>query len=128
MQLYAFDIESKLISAKNALRQIDYFCPECKGYLRLRGGLHRQDHFYHSDFTPTCRQSVKSAEHLHTQLYILSQLPEKKCFMERRFPEINRIADICWESKKIIFEIQCSPISVEEIQERNRDYQSAGFE
>ncbi|MBA3603786.1 MAG: hypothetical protein H0W50_09145 [Parachlamydiaceae bacterium] len=128
MQLYAFDIDGALVFAKEALRQVDYFCPECKGLLHLRGGLHRQNHFFHLEITPACRQSGKSAEHLHTQLYMLNLLPENECFLERRFPEINRIADVAWESRKIIFEIQCSPISVDEIQQRNQDYFSVGFE
>ncbi len=128
MQLYAFDTDGSLVFAKQALRQVNYFCPECKGLLHLRGGFHRQNHFYHLETTPACRQSGKSAEHLHTQLYLLNQLPENECILERRFPEINRIADVAWEPKRIIFEIQCSPISVEEILQRNRDYQSVGFE
>ncbi len=48
--------------------------------------------------------------------------------MERPFPAIGRIADLCWEPKQIVFEIQCSPISQEEAEHRNRDYRSQGYE
>jgi competence protein CoiA len=128
MQHYAFDSLGKLIFAKSAERQKDYFCPECQGVVRLRGGLHRQDHFYHLELTPGCRQNGKSAEHLNIQLYFLNVLPEGECFLEYRFPTIRRIADVVWLPNKLIFEIQCSPISAEEILERNRDYLGVGFQ
>jgi hypothetical protein len=47
--------------------------------------------------------------------------------IEYRFPSIRRIADVVFFPKKIIFEVQCSPISIENIQKRNRDYSSLGF-
>lgn len=128
MQLYAFDQKRQVIFARDASRQMDYFCPECSGVLRLRGGVHRQNHFYHLETTRNCRQSGKSIEHLNVQLYFLSALPIGECILEMRFPEISRIADIYWADKKIVFEVQCSPISRQEVQERSKDYQSLGFE
>ena len=47
--------------------------------------------------------------------------------MEQRFPSINRIADVVWFSQKIVFEIQCSPISALEVIQRNQDYQKEGW-
>ena len=47
--------------------------------------------------------------------------------IEYPFPSIRRIADVVFFPKKIIFEVQCSPISVEAVQKRNRDYSSLGF-
>ncbi len=128
MQLYAFDADGKLVFVMQALRQQDYFCPECKGTVHLRGGFHRQNHFYHLETTSACRQNGKSAEHLHTQLYFLNQLPKNECFLEWRFPNINRIADVVWTPKQIVFEIQCSSISAEEVLQRNQDYLGVGFE
>lgn len=46
---------------------------------------------------------------------------------EYRFPSIRRVADVALLSKKIIFEVQCSPISLKDVQNRNRDYASIGF-
>lgn len=128
MQLYAFNKERQFIFVKQAHRHTDYFCPECHGKVHLRGGFHRQYHFYHLEITPSCRQSGKSAEHLHAQLYISNQLPDNEALLERKFPTINRIADVAWEAEKLIFEIQCSPISADEILARNKDYQSIGYE
>jgi len=47
--------------------------------------------------------------------------------IEYRFPSIRRIADIVFFPKKIIFEVQCSPISIEDVRKRNQDYASLGF-
>lgn len=127
MQLYALDSSGKLIFARHAFKQLDYFCPECHRAVRLRGGLHRQDHFYHAETGHGCRQNGKSLEHLHVQLYFLRTLPAGECALERRFESLKRIADVVWESQKIIFEVQCSPITLTEVQARNCDYQSLGY-
>lgn len=128
MQLFALDHEGKIIFAKNAQKQQSYFCPECKGFVRVRGGIHRQIHFYHLEVSRDCRQSGKSLEHLNVQMYFLKYLPKNECFLEKRFPEINRIADVVWDPQQLIFEVQCSPISHEEVLGRNKDYQKLGYE
>ena len=48
--------------------------------------------------------------------------------MEQRFLSINRIADLCWEKEKIVFEIQCSFLSLQEAENRIQDYGSLGYE
>lgn len=126
MQLYALDSNNALISASHAQRRTDYQCPECRGVIRLREGEMRQAHFYHLNPPSTCRQSGKSLTHLNIQHQIAAQLPEGECVLEFRFPEINRIADLFWEKERVVFEIQCSPMSKEEMLERTRNYRSIG--
>lgn len=128
MQLYAFDGNDRLISAKDALKQIDYFCPECRGLVHLRGGFHRQNHFYHLEAVHACRQSGKSLEHINVQLFFLKVLPQGDCVLEQHFTGINRIADVVWTSRQLVFEIQCSSISHSEVLARNRDYERLGYE
>lgn len=127
MQLYALDGINQVIFASEALKGKSYSCPECKKAVYRRGGLHRQDHFYHLEVSPYCRQSGKSQEHLNVQAYFLSTLPKGDCQLEYRFPEIDRIADVFWVEKKIVFEVQCSSIDLQEVIERNRDYTSLGI-
>lgn len=127
MQLYAFDLEGQLISARQAFKQTDYQCLECQQIVHLRGGPQRQRHFYHLEPTPFCRQHQKGAIHLQLQSYFLQQLPFGDCQLECSFPSIRRIADVVWLSEKIIFEIQCSPITPHEVLARNRDYQQLGW-
>ena len=100
---------------------------ECGGPLRVRGGERRQRHYYHLQSSRPCRQEGKSLEHLQVQYALLDSIGQKNCFLERRFPEIRRIADVCCEKSKLIIEVQCSPISIEEVKERNRDYESIGY-
>lgn len=126
MQFYALD-GNEFIVASSAKRHKDYHCPECNSILRLRGGPHRQNHFYHPFAPPSCRQHQKSLTHLQVQWVIKNLLPAGESALERPFPSINRIADVAWETQKIIFEVQCSPISILEAAQRTHDYNSLGW-
>lgn len=125
MQIFAFDKKEFLISALRAERKKDYICPECKGVVRARGGHFKRAHFYHIQSSISCRLGKKTLQHLTIQLYFEKILPT--CALEVPFPSIKRIADCVWEPKKIIFEIQCSHISSEEIKKRIFDYSSLGY-
>lgn len=127
MQLHAFDSNGCLVSSNQALRHTDYYCFECQQIVRMRGGPQRRCHFYHLEPTIFCRQHQKGQIHLHLQSYFLRQLPPGDCQLELPFPSIRRIADVAWLSQKMIFEIQCSPITAQEILARNRDYQTEGW-
>lgn len=122
MLFYA--IGEKRLSALEAQKGVNYSCPECGGVVRLRGGPIRQLHFYHGADASSCRSSGKSATHLRLQrqlaLLICGQI-------EERFPTIGRIADVYSPSKNLIVEVQCSSISIEEMERRNRDYASLGL-
>jgi competence protein CoiA len=48
--------------------------------------------------------------------------------MERPLPTINRVADLLWERKKLVFEIQCSSIYEGEAASRIKEYRNAGYE
>ena len=128
MQLYAFDDEQKIVSAHKALKHKDYTCLECKGVVRRRGGIHRARHFFHLRPSSSCRQQAKSMAHIQTQCFIEALLPKDECRLEYPFAPIKRIADVAWLPRKIVFEIQCSSISSDEIQSRNADYASQGFQ
>ena len=128
MQLYALNTKAQIICALQAEKHVDYFCPECEAAVRLRGGIHRRNHFFHLRPSLGCRQSQKSLIHLQVQYHLLDLFPQKECFLERRFPSIKRIADVVWEPQKLIFEVQCSPIFATEVASRNRDYANQGYQ
>lgn len=48
--------------------------------------------------------------------------------MERPFPQIGRIADVAHLESNTVFEIQFSPMSIEEAKSRCRDYESLGLQ
>ena len=126
MPLYALDSENRIVSAAEASSMQSYRCVECQKTLKKRFGKHRRPHFYHLETTPHCRLYSRSLDHLAVQAILLQMLPFLKA--ERRFPNLLRIADLCWEEKKLIFEIQCSPIKSSEVEARNRDYSQEGYE
>ena len=128
MQLYALDPQKQLISAAQASRHRNYACLECQGVVRLRGGIHRQNHFFHLELGLTCHLSGKSMAHLQVQCLLQRLIPPGESRLEYRFPKINRIADVVWFQGKLIFEIQCSPISAMEVAKRNQDYHSMGYQ
>jgi hypothetical protein len=126
MQLYAFNQQKEKVFVEHAEKQADFYCMECGSIMRRRGGLYKQPHFYHLQAPSHCRQEGKSLEHLAIQQHILKSLGES-CRMEAAFPEIDRIADLAWHEKNLIFEVQCSKISVEEVRARSQDYSSIGW-
>lgn len=126
MQLYAFDDAGSIVFSCRAQKKLNYSCMECGSVIRLREGPFRHAHFYHIQKTPTCRQNGKSDVHIQLQIYIKNLIPET--FLEFRFPEINRIADVVWHAEKIVFEIQCSPMSPSEMQARYSDYKKVGYQ
>lgn len=71
----------------------------------------------------TFRRHSKSLAHWQIQHHLKSLIPT--LFLEKRFE--SRIADALWEEKKIVFEIQCSLLPLEEARERCRDYTALGF-
>lgn len=127
MQLYALNQFGAYVYAQKASKQKDYTCTECAGLVRLRGGHFRQKHFFHLKPSPLCRQSGKSLIHLAIQNHFYNLFEPGTCQVERRFKEIKRIADVVWETEKIIFEIQCSPIEAEEVNQRNLNYKTLGY-
>lgn len=126
MQLFAFG-EQGNVHISDAEKGKNYNCLGCNGIIRAKKGRIKQPHFYHIKKTSFCREANKSLLHLQMQEHLLSILPKNEAVMEKPFPKIKRIADVFWQNQKIIFEIQCSPISEEEVQARNQDYRSMGF-
>lgn len=127
MQIYAVNSLGALLNAQHAKRGEVYQCPECHTSVRLRGGHLRQLHFYHLNSTP-CKLGGKSLTHLQIQYALQKMLGPDQVFLEHRFPQIGRIADLYWPSQKLVFEIQVSPISADEVKERNHNYCQIGLQ
>lgn len=128
MARFATNSQGKLVDALHAHPSQKYCCRECGSPVALRGGTHKQLHFYHLHTTSQCRSAGKGALHLAIQQQLIASLPKDEASLEKQFSSINRISDVAWNPKKILFEVQCSPISQEEITARNQDYRSLGYE
>jgi competence protein CoiA len=127
MALYAVE-DDDLIYAGHAESGKVYWCLDCFGPVKRRRGKLHFYHFYHTAASPKCRLYSKTEDHLLAQLQIQKQFPAGVLQMERPFIKINRVADLLWESEKIVFEIQCSPMTDKEAEMRIRDYRSQGYE
>jgi competence protein CoiA len=127
MPLYAVD-EDDLIHAGDASYGKTYWCADCFAPVKRRSGKNRLPHFYHLKTAPSCRLYSKTEDHLLAQVQIQKAFPEGVIQLERPFIQISRIADVCLEKEKVIFEIQCSPMSEKEAAMRIRDYRSIGYE
>lgn len=124
MQVHAFD-GKEAISAADAQRGTDYICPECLSAVRLRGGRYRSLHFFHINKNRDCRQAQKGVIHLKLQQRLASFFED--AVLEVPFPSIGRIADVACKSSKIVYEIQYSPMSIQEAQSRISDYTAVGY-
>lgn len=127
MALFAWDQEG-LIDAWDAERGGRYWCLECGAPVKVRRGKYRFPHFYHLQISRRCHLYSKSEDHLLLQLQLQRHLPDGETAIERPFLEINRVADLAWEKKKIIFEIQCSSLLLPEAEARTREYKTAGYQ
>lgn len=127
MQLYALENDT-LIVCQKAKKGKDYFCPECSAIVRLKRGKRRQSHFFHLKSNSACHLAQKGEPHLRLQEFLEKLLHHEGAELEKQFPSIGRIADVACSNTKKIFEIQCSPISLEEAQNRSQDYQSLGYQ
>ncbi len=126
MALYALDGDKFLYALDAKPREL-YQCVECLCPVKLKQGRQRNPHFYHIKKSPRCRLYGKSETHLLLQLQLQKLLSCEETEMERPFPSIRRIADVFWEKEKIVFEIQCSSISLEEVSARVLDYGKLGY-
>lgn len=126
MAFYAVD-EDDLIYAGEAEAKKTYWCLDCFGPVKRRKGKSWVPHFYHLKTSPQCRLYSKTEDHLLAQIQLQKSFPEGVIQLERPFVKINRVADACWEKEKIVFEIQCSPITEKEVEMRENDYKSIGY-
>jgi competence protein CoiA len=127
MSLYAYEDDILVYAVEAELRRT-YACAGCRGRVRVRKGAARVPHFYHLSRSPSCRLYSKSEDHLLAQLFLQKHLPTGETFLEKPFPDILRVADIVWEPRKIVFEIQCSLLSAKEAEHRMKDYKTAGYQ
>lgn len=68
----------------------------------------------------------KSPLHNAVQAHLI-EIFQGACEIEKTFPSILRIADCVIEKRRLIFEVQCSPISPKEALSRIHDFASIGY-
>ena len=63
--------------------------------------------------------------HRAIQTWIADRIGPELVKIEHPFPQ--HFADLYWPEKNLIFEIQCSPLSIQEAIKRNEDYEALGL-
>jgi len=125
MQLHAFG-KNGLIYVDDAEKGVPYTCAGCKQEVRVRGGRFNIRHFYHVNPKKKCVFRPRSLTHLAIQQAIMKMFPKGEIALEFPMPAIKRRADAFWNKKKIVFEVQCSRITLMEVERRERDYAKVG--
>jgi competence protein CoiA len=123
------------------LRSEDFVCQLCEGPMFVVAGFIRAAHFRHKT---KCTSDVKShpdsPEHRAGKEFVRNWLKEKhpevykqaRIEFEVKIPEANRLADVVVTFRKKgvreIHEVQLAGITIEELEQRTRDYERAGFQ
>lgn len=126
MPLYALN-EGHWQHISEALKGGRYRCPECDCPFIVKKGVKTAPHFAHKKTMRNCRLFSRGENHMLAKKFLESLFADKNPILERPFPSIRRIADICIESEKLIFEVQCSAIPKSQAKKRMRDYSSIGY-
>lgn len=128
--LFAIDEKGQQITAVEAVKGENYFCPVCGSKLTYKAGSVKVAHFSHHQIIDCIRYFYKkeSIEHLKMKhdLYLLLS-PYLKVAMEYYLADIEQIPDLL-VNHKIALEIQLSRISPELIAERTKGYRSIGMD
>ncbi len=77
-EFYALDENGRSTNAHQARKQTNYSCLECRQIVRIRGGPHRQRHFYHLEPTPSCRQHQKGAIHFAFAILLSAAIASRR--------------------------------------------------
>ncbi len=119
----AKDGNGKRIRASDANKESTYFCPVCGNPVILKTGLVNTEHFAHvSDGRCEDEWSYDMSE-WHRRMQEFFPI-EKREVVIRQGGKTHR-ADVCIGN--IVIEMQHSPISAEEFEDRNRFFKSSGY-
>ncbi|MCL1989883.1 MAG: hypothetical protein FWG67_03235 [Defluviitaleaceae bacterium] len=107
-------------------RRRTFFCIRCKKPVIFKNGTRKRAHFAHEK-TRLSVGSSESAAHVLVKHLMINWLKRQQIRgdIEKRFPTINRIADVYFEYKTVnyVLEIQKSPMSDAEFKQRTSDYE-----
>lgn len=133
---------SSLQTGKEILKKLSndrkLFCPYCHANLIFHAGSQRIYHFKHHHSECTHETEPETIDHLMGKAtiynwlkgYIVGKYPSAIIETEYRIEETNQIADVYFEPKpniRFVFEIQCSPMQIEEWKRRRKLYRDAGI-
>lgn len=127
--LVAINQHGERVSATEAVKENDYFCPYCKTELILKKGIKVTTHYAHKSNVHRKCAKAETEKHYYTKFFIANLLKQHgyNVEIEPYCPTIMQYPDILIDSK-IAMEIQFSRISLQEIRERSLGFKSLGVE
>ncbi len=135
--LVALAADGRLVTLRSheqarALAGQAFYCPACRGPLRIKNGPQLIAHFAHLDHACAASSEPESETHLAGKWY-LAHYGEALGFtvtLEQYYPAIQQRADVVWEEggRSRVLEFQCSGISPARLLARTQGYQSLGLE
>lgn len=118
-----------MINAQFARPGEHYFCPACQHPVQVRRGKVKITHFAHLPGANCAVSEGETSEHLigKQQLYewLLASCEEPQ--LEVYLPEINQRPDLLLKKVGVAVEFQCSPLTIQRLQERNAGYRRLGI-
>lgn len=111
-------------------------CPNCRGYVHVRGGPEKrtQLHFAHQRGECAWSTEAESVRHARGKMmlaqWLRDQFPDGVVTLEKRLPEPNRIADVSLllaNGQQWAIEFQCAPLEIAEWKKRHDAYRRAGI-
>ena len=118
----ALNENNERIYAQEAEKNENYFCPSCGGKVVLRKGKINTPHFAHKDCECTDSWNYDMSE-WHSRMQSRFPIEQREVVITHN-GETHRADILC--GKRVI-EFQHSPISFDEICERNNFYTNAGY-
>lgn len=124
--LYGKTKYGNIVSAVDAFKELDYYCPLCHQKLTLKQGLYKSAHFAHRG--QNCNYKEETYAHYQAKYALGQQLKELGyCVqIEPYLKQSHQIPDILINNK-IILEIQCSTITIKLLQRRTNTYERLGY-
>jgi hypothetical protein len=118
----AVDKNGKCIEASEARRELQYYCPSCGNPVILKSGIQNTDHFAHIANECADAWNYDTSEwHIKMQGFFPTDARE----VVIRHNGIVHRADVFIENT--VIEMQHSPISAEEFNDRNEFFTSLGY-
>ena len=123
------------VAASTAQRGAHYQCPNCSGIMILRKGRIVKAHFSHKPPFDCSLGKGETVAHMNAKLVIENALLKRELEVKLEFvvntPRGDRRADVMtWSphtERGIVFELQHTEISLDEIEDRAWSYASAGI-
>lgn len=127
-------LENKRVDAIIAQRGPEYRCPKCGGAVILKKGRKVIDHFAHMPPTDCSWSAGETRAHLEAKLLVAKAIAGRGLRAEVEFvvntlPGDRRADVMAWSPKglQIAFELQHTPICLDEIEKRASSYAHAGI-